>query len=98
METTPPLCECHGKPMYWHKKKDMRAGGLWRCLVRKREVDIAYRRTRKGTAATQRSRPRDAQQKRARYDADPVYRIGKNLHDGSRKRRQTIERKRQQEV
>lgn len=27
--------------MYWHKKKDMRAGGLWRCGVRKREVQNA---------------------------------------------------------
>lgn len=33
-----PNCSCHGEPCYWHKKKDMLAGGLWRCAVRKREV------------------------------------------------------------
>jgi hypothetical protein len=27
--------------MYWHKKKDMRAGGLWRCRVARRALDAA---------------------------------------------------------
>lgn len=34
-----PLCECHGVPMYWHKKKDMRAGGLWRCREKRKPLD-----------------------------------------------------------
>ena len=31
--------------MYWHKKK-IRAGGLWRCAVRKRETDRAWQMRR----------------------------------------------------
>ncbi len=31
---------------------------------------------------------------RARYDRDPIHRIEKNLHDHSRRRKQTIERQR----
>lgn len=32
-----PLCECHGEPMYWHKRADCRAGGCWECAVKIRE-------------------------------------------------------------
>lgn len=34
----------------------------------------------------------DLARKRARYDADPVYRISKNLHDKSLRRTQTLNR------
>jgi hypothetical protein len=27
--------------MYWHKKKDMRAGGLWRCREARKPLDAA---------------------------------------------------------
>ena len=27
--------------MYWHKRNDRKTGGLWRCAVRKREVQRA---------------------------------------------------------
>ena len=91
----PPKCECHGEPCYWHKKKDMRAGGLWRCAVRKREVQRNYERTPKAEARNDRHRNKANQQKRDRYDADALYRISKNLHDHARRRRQTIQRKKE---
>lgn len=84
MSKNPPKCECHGEPCYWHKKKDMRAGGLWRCAVRKREV--------------QRSasfRARQNAQRMERYDADPIYRIKGNLRVSALRRRQTIARKKE---
>jgi len=37
-----PVCKCHAEPMYWHKRSDIRAGGLWRCAVRKRDVNRAW--------------------------------------------------------
>ncbi len=37
----PPLCECHGVSMYWHKMKKHRAGGLWRCRERRKQFDAA---------------------------------------------------------
>lgn len=36
---TAPVCPCHSVPMYWHKKKDMRAGGLWRCREKRKAAD-----------------------------------------------------------
>ena len=67
--------------MYWHKRKDRKTGGLWRCAVRKREIQrsAAYRE-------------RQNQQRIEKYDADPIYRIGRNLRSSALKRRKTISR------
>lgn len=35
-----PLCECHGEPMFWHRRP---AGGNWTCFVKKRENSKASR-------------------------------------------------------
>jgi hypothetical protein len=78
-------CICHGEIAYWQIDKRMVAGGWWRCAVRKR---ASSRVTDAARATVKNQRTRD------RYDADPVYRIGKNLHDNARRRRQTIERQR----
>jgi hypothetical protein len=32
-----PNCKCHDQPMLWHKDQRRKAGGYFRCLVRKRE-------------------------------------------------------------
>jgi hypothetical protein len=61
--------------MFWHKLPRLKAGGHWRCYVRKREVGNAWAQ--------------------AKYDRDPLHRIGKNLHDHARRRRDTIERRKQ---
>lgn len=29
-----PDCDCHGQPMYWTAKKDLIAGGSFRCRIR----------------------------------------------------------------
>lgn len=39
--TDQPVCECHGVAMYWHKRKDMIAGGNWRCRERRKAFDAA---------------------------------------------------------
>lgn len=41
-----------------------------------------------------RKREIDREWQRRRYDADPVFRIEKNLHDHARRRRLTLERRR----
>jgi hypothetical protein len=63
----------------------MRAGGWWQCRIRKLE---ASRRT------DQARRDVKVARQRARYDADPIYRIEKVLHDSARRRRATLERRR----
>lgn len=50
--------------MYWHKRKDRSSGGLWRCSVKKREVNLrdwhgpngGYVRRRRKQLAAQRQR------------------------------------------
>ncbi len=39
-----PLCECHEEPMYWHKDKNSRQGGYWRCRAQKRKWQEVWRR------------------------------------------------------
>lgn len=39
--TEPPVCECHGEPCYWNPDKGMRAGGMWRCRIKRNEQDRA---------------------------------------------------------
>lgn len=46
-----PPCECHGEPMYWHKNDRLKAGGHWRCVVKKREAGIRYDQSEKGRKA-----------------------------------------------
>lgn len=92
MSKTPPKCECHGESMYWHKRIDRKSGGLWRCGVRKREVQRAYSQTEARAASEENHREKKLQRQRDRYDADPLYRIGKNLRDHARRRAQTIAR------
>jgi hypothetical protein len=33
-------CACHGLPAYWTASGRYRAGGFWRCAVRKREYQM----------------------------------------------------------
>jgi len=42
--------------MYWHKRNDRKTGGLWRCAVRKREVQRAYQRQSFGSPETKKTR------------------------------------------
>lgn len=38
-----PTCKCHGEPMVWNKDSSYsKAGGRWRCIIKKREYDRAY--------------------------------------------------------
>jgi hypothetical protein len=39
--TEPPLCECHGIPQYWHKRKGAPLGGYWRCREKRKALDAA---------------------------------------------------------
>lgn len=75
-------CVCHGEPRLWRKDLRWPSGGYWRCAVKKRLHDEAH-------SEKKRTRQRD------RYDADPVHRIEKNLHDHARRRAQTLARKRE---
>jgi hypothetical protein len=78
-------CVCHNLPLSWTTDKRMVPGGWWQCPVRRRENSARSDLKRRDLKIAQ---------QRERYDADPVYRIGKNLHDHARKRRDTIERRR----
>jgi hypothetical protein len=81
--------------MYWHKRKDRKTGGLWRCAVRKREVQRAYAQAGARDESIERNREKKTQRARDCYDADPIFRLGKNLRDSSRKRGQTLARKKE---
>jgi hypothetical protein len=83
----PPVCACHGEAMYWQARARYTAGGYWRCAVKKRASNNAYHHA---------NRERALQQRRDRYDRDAVYRLTKLMHDNARRRRDTIERRRQQ--
>jgi hypothetical protein len=39
-----PVCDCHGEPMYWHKRSDRPTGadGRWRCRTRTRQAQRRY--------------------------------------------------------
>lgn len=80
------LCACHGEPCYWQKDKRNSKGGWWECPVRRRAHNAAR-------YTNDERRERINAQKRDRYDADPIHRISKRLHDDARKRRETIERR-----
>lgn len=43
-----PLCDCHNKSMFWHKRKNNKNGGTWVCIIKKRIYDIKYRNTVRG--------------------------------------------------
>jgi hypothetical protein len=94
----PALCACHGLPRY-------RSGA---CRVKqaayrlehrdaRRAYDAAYRQTHREQRLAYYEANRDAilQKLRDRYDADPVYRLGKNLRDSMRRRRQTVVRRKE---
>jgi hypothetical protein len=36
------LCECHGEAMMWSSDRNDRAGGTWRCTVKRRASWLAY--------------------------------------------------------
>lgn len=81
------LCACHGEPAYWSRDSRKTAGGWWECAVKRRE---RQRRVYAGPKGEKKRR-----QQRERYDTDPIFRISKRLHDDARKRRATIERRRE---
>lgn len=78
------LCTCHGQPMYACPKPGLST--TWQCAVKHRAA---------GRARYARNRDLILQKRRDRYDADPVYRIGKNLRNDARRRAVTLARKRE---
>lgn len=74
-----PLCQCHGKPMVWNKDPRTKAGGFWRCLVKKIQSNIEpnkrYRQTEKGRATQNASNRRSARRKQDEADQKTVNRI-----------------------
>jgi hypothetical protein len=100
-------CPCHDQPMYWAKHKRKPEGGYWRCGITERERkreryanDPAYRakevqRSRDRYENDEAYREAKLQQQRDRYDNDFIYRATKNMHDAARRRRQTIDARRQ---
>lgn len=72
--------------MYWQQDSRYGKGGYWHCAVKARE----YARERYRT----RGRDTKLRQARERYDADPVFRIEKRLHDDARRRRQRLDARR----
>lgn len=83
------LCSCHGEPAYWNPDPKMRAGGHWRCAVKKRQQQLI---TDRGRADVKNERMRD------RYDRDWVYRIEKQLSASARERRRRLQRRREETV
>ena len=72
--------------MLWAKDTRYRAGGFWRCAVKNCERGIAYYEA---------NTDRILAGLRDKYDADPIYRIGKILANGKRKRGETLKRRRE---
>jgi hypothetical protein len=69
--------------MYWHRdSRCSKAGGFWECAVTDRE---RYERRREAKL----------QQVRDRYDADPIFRLGKLLHDSAHKRGVNLKRRKE---
>jgi hypothetical protein len=92
--------------MRWNKHSRRKTGGQWRCVVLERERVRNRRATDPEWAERERARDhrrrsdpiyreKERAQLRARYDSDPIFRLGKNLHDAARKRQATLERNRQ---
>lgn len=67
--------------MYWNRDPRRRKGGYWRCTEARRVND-------------ERHGPGQAARKRQRYDADPVYRLTKNISRNARRRALTLQRHR----
>jgi hypothetical protein len=80
------LCSCHGEPAYWNPDRAMRAGGHWRCAVKKREQQRATDKARRETKL---------QRRRDKYDTDPVWRIERLLKTAAERRRATLKRRRE---
>lgn len=81
-------CVCHGEPAYWQRDVRKTAGGRWECRVKRQ----AYNRTR---STNPERRDAITQRRRDKYDADPVFRLGKLLHDGRRRRLESLTRRRE---
>lgn len=65
-----PPCECHDRPMRWHKNGRLLAGGHWRCSVRVAQIERKSRQIYcDANRETIRARSRE---KRAAIMADPV--------------------------
>ena len=67
-----PVCECHGEPMWWNKDASMKAGGRWRCVVKKREYDRANREKKReyDRAYHAANREKKSEYGRAYYEAN----------------------------
>jgi hypothetical protein len=77
-----PLCECHDRPMH----SNGTTGARWRCRVK----NLARMRDgQEERRETKTARQRD------RYDRDPIYRISKLLHDSTRRRGETLTRRKE---
>lgn len=72
--------------MYWNRDRRYRDGGFWRCAVKKRAQNAVH---------YEEANERILQASRDRYDADPVYRIGKLLANSRRNRRKLLQRRRE---
>lgn len=80
-------CVCHGSPMLWSRDTRYRAGGFWHCGVKARERFARWYANPENADSCNR-------QRRERYDADPVHRISKRLHDDATRRAATLKRRR----
>lgn len=80
------LCACHGEPMLWNRDTRYRLNGFWRCAVKNRE---------RSATNYAKSAGRYLQQRRDRYDNDPVHRIEKRIRDNAHGRAQTLSRRRE---
>ena len=74
-----PLCTCHDLPMRWNKRKDLRAGGFWRCIAADRASHRRWREShREERAASLRAwqqanmEHRRAYQRKYRYGIEPA--------------------------
>lgn len=79
--TESPLCKCHGEPSMWN--------GHWRCRVKHREQMRRRRATNRAYVEREQAKARE------RYNADPVFRITKRLHDDAHARAKATVRMRQ---
>jgi len=70
-----PLCQCHGKPMFWHKDSRQRSGGYWNCPVKKKACDETYRKTEKGHKGSLAIKRRSDRKRATEQDRETVNRI-----------------------
>lgn len=87
-----PLCECHGEPMSWNRDVRGRMGGFWRCAIKRRAYERNKRATDPAYAARVRKQHNEWQTKK--YDADPLWRIGRRLREDAYTRSQRLEQTR----